>query len=100
MTTHWPVNSTSPFGSTATAVLSMRSVKVPSDPVTSRTIWSCPLPTKWTDGSTSVPESLIPPEADHVPGNGGDGSMMTVLWIVTGTDVLATAGVAAVPSDN
>src|SRR6516165_7316413 len=97
MTTHWPVKSTSPFGSTATAVLSMRSVKVLCDPVTSRTIWSCPLPTKLTEVSASVPESLIPPKADHVPVNG---PTMTVLWMVTGTGVLAIAGVPAVPSDN
>src|SRR6516165_8598369 len=97
MTTQLPVKSTLPFGSTATTVLSMRSVKVPCDPVTSRTIWSCPLPTKLTEVSTSVPESLIPPEADHVPVNG---PTMTVLWMVTGTGVLAIAGVPAVPSDN
>src|SRR6516225_8058131 len=97
MTTHWPVKSTAPFGSTATAVLSMRSVKVPWDPVTSRTIWSCPLPTKLTEVSASVPESLIPPKADQVPVNG---PTMTVLWMVTGTGVLAIAGVPAVPSDN
>jgi hypothetical protein len=38
-----------------------------------------------------VPESLIPPDADHVPVNG---PMMTVAWIVTGTEVLAEAGAA------
>src|SRR5215472_11494748 len=98
MTTHVPVKSRLPFGSTATTGLSMRRVNVPCDPVTSRTIWITPgLPANLTDGSTSVPESLIPPEADHVPVNG---PMMTVLWTVTGTEVLAIAGVAAVPSNS
>src|SRR5215468_11348711 len=97
MTTQRSEKSILPSGCTPVTEPSMRSVKVPCDPVTSRTTCICPLPTRWSDTSTSVPESLIPPDADHVP---VCGPIMTVLWIVTGTDVLAAAGVPAAPSSS
>src|SRR5215831_13068222 len=96
MTAHWPVPTMVPPGSSVSELSSTR-VIVPFDPVMTRTRWTwpkppAPTPTRKSVGWTSVPESLIPPDADHVPVNG---PMMTVAWIVTGTDVLADAGPAA-----
>src|SRR5215470_8178827 len=96
MTAHWPVLTMVPSGSSVSELFSTR-VIVPFDPVMTRTRWAwpkppAPTPTRKSVGWTSVPESLIPPDADHVPVNG---PMMTVSWIVTGTEVLAAAGPAA-----
>src|SRR5215468_7906350 len=96
MTAHWPVLTMVASGSSVSELFSTR-VIVPFDPVMTRTRWTwpkppAPTPTRKSVGWTSVPESLIPPDADHVPVNG---PMMTVSWIVTGTEVLAAAGPAA-----
>src|SRR5215831_6509989 len=101
MTAHWPVLTMVPSGSSVSELSSTR-VIVPFDPVMTRTRWTwpnppAPTPTRKSVGWTSVPESLIPPDADHVPVNG---PMMTVAWIVTGTEVLAAAGAPAVPSSS
>src|SRR5215472_1364928 len=95
MTAQGPVPTMVPSGSTVSEAWRTRMI-VPFDPVSTRTMWTW-LSTRKFVGSVSVPESLIPPDADHVPVNG---PMVSVSWNVTGTGVLATAGVPAVPNNS